>query len=250
MQASNMLQDSLKKHFGFSNFKPKQEEIIQSVMDNHNTFVIMPTGGGKSICFQVPALAKEGVCLVVSPLIALMKDQVYNLQRRNIKAEAIFSGMSKRQIERILDNCMLGKVKFLYLSPERLENEVFQARLQNMNVCLVAIDEAHCISQWGHDFRPEFRNINTLKKLYPKAAIGAYTATATKDVLSDIATQLGLEKASVHTASMRRPNLSYEASTWGDTDAEILQFAQSTTHHESGLVYVKTECFRLSSAFA
>ena len=157
----------LKNNWGYNSFRPLQEDIINSVLQGHDTLALMPTGGGKSICFQVPALAKEGLCLVISPLIALMKDQVYNLKRRKIKAEAIFSGMSKRQIERILDNCMLGKVKFLYVSPERLENQTFQARLENMNVSLVAIDEAHCISQWGYDFRPSYMKIANVRKILP-----------------------------------------------------------------------------------
>ena len=199
----------LKNNWGYDNFRPLQEDIINSVLQGHDTLALMPTGGGKSICFQVPALANEGLCLVISPLIALMKDQVYNLQRRKIKAEAIFSGMSKRQIERILDNCMLGKVKFLYVSPERLENEVFQARVQNMNVCLVAIDEAHCISQWGYDFRPSYMKIANIRKLLPEIPFLALTATATPQVEKDIQEKLHFKKQNIFKKSFSRKNLSY-----------------------------------------
>ncbi|MGB1206594.1 MAG: RecQ family ATP-dependent DNA helicase [Chitinophagales bacterium] len=199
----------LKNNWGYDSFRPLQEDIINSVLQGYDTLALMPTGGGKSICFQVPALAKEGICLVISPLIALMKDQVYNLQRRNIKAEAIFSGMSKRQIERILDNCMLGKVKFLYVSPERLENQVFQERLKNMNVCLVAIDEAHCISQWGYDFRPSYMKIADIRKFLPEIPFLALTATATTQVEKDIQEKLHFKEQKVFKKSFRRKNLSY-----------------------------------------
>ena len=152
----------LKKYWGFSSFRPQQEEIIQSVLDGKDTLALLPTGGGKSICFQIPSLAKDGICLVVSPLIALMQDQVQNLKSKGIKALMIHSAMSKREIDITLDNAAYGNYKFLYLSPERLETELFQTRLKKMTVNSVAIDEAHCISQWGYDFRPAYLNVAKL----------------------------------------------------------------------------------------
>lgn len=157
----------LLKYWGYSAFRPLQEEIINAALKGEDTLALLPTGGGKSICFQVPALAKEGICVVISPLIALMKDQVENLQKRDIKAVAIYSGMTKREIDTALDNCVYGKVKFLYVSPERLETDIFKARLEKMNVNLFAIDESHCISQWGYDFRPSYLNIIKLRELKP-----------------------------------------------------------------------------------
>ena len=157
----------LLKHWGFSKFRPLQEDIVNATLSGKNTLALLPTGGGKSICFQVPAMAKEGICIVVSPLIALMKDQVENLLKRDIKAVAIYSGMSKREIDITLDNCIYGNIKFLYISPERIHTTIFEERYKKMNVNLIAVDESHCISQWGYDFRPAYLNITKLKELKP-----------------------------------------------------------------------------------
>src|SRR5690606_8225500 len=166
----------LKKYFKFDSFRGLQQPIIESVLQGNDTLALMPTGGGKSICFQVPALAKEGICLVVTPLIALMKDQVENLKSRGIQAQAIYSGMTYREVDIALDNCIYGSIKFLYLSPERLQSELVQERIRHMNVNLFAIDEAHCISQWGYDFRPPYLLLTLLRELHPRVPFLALTA--------------------------------------------------------------------------
>jgi len=201
----------LKTHWGYPKFRPMQEAIIRSALDGNDTLALLPTGGGKSICFQVPALAKEGICLVVSPLIALMKDQVYQLKKRDIPAEAIYSGMNKQEIDRILDNCVYGNIKFLYASPERLKTEIFQIRAGRMEVNLLAIDEAHCISQWGYDFRPPYLEIADFReKFLPDVPCIALTATATETVKSDIQEKLAFREGSqVFQKSFARDNLSY-----------------------------------------
>ena len=201
--------DILKQYWGYDSFRPMQEEIIQSVLDGKDTLALLPTGGGKSICFQVPALTQEGICIVVSPLIALMKDQVYNLQKRDISAVAIYSGMHYRDIDRLLDNCIHGNIKFLYLSPERLITDLAIARIKQMNVNLFAVDEAHCISQWGYDFRPPYLRIAEIRELHPKVPIMALTATATKDVVRDIQEKLEFKNENVFQQSFKRDNLSY-----------------------------------------
>ena len=155
----------LKQYWNHDSFRTGQEEIIQSVLDKKDTLALLPTGGGKSVCFQIPALMTEGICIVVSPLIALMKDQVQNLHKKNIKATAINSGMTNSEIDIALDNCIYGSVKFLYVSPERLQNKMFRQRLEKMNVNLIAVDEAHCISEWGYDFRPNYLNISSLREI-------------------------------------------------------------------------------------
>ena len=180
----------LEKYWGFRSFRPSQEEIINSVLAGNDTLALLPTGGGKSICFQVPGLVNDGICIVVSPLIALMKDQVENLTQKGIKAIAITSAMHKREIDIALDNCVHGNIKFLYLSPERLETEIVKARLQKMNVNLIAVDESHCISQWGYDFRPSYLKIELLRDILPKVPVLALTATATKEVVKDIQEKL------------------------------------------------------------
>jgi ATP-dependent DNA helicase RecQ len=199
----------LKKYWGYDTFREKQEEIIQSTLDGKDTLALLPTGGGKSICFQVPAMAMEGICLVVSPLIALMEDQVLNLRKRGIKAMAISSAMSKKELDIALDNAAYGDFKFLYLSPERLQTELFKARLPKMNVSLLAIDEAHCISQWGYDFRPAYLNIAELRKQLPEVPVLALTATATPKVVDDIQERLEFKEKHVIQKSFQRKNLAY-----------------------------------------
>lgn len=184
----------LTQYWGYSNFRELQEEIIQSVADGKDTLGLMPTGGGKSITFQVYSLSVDGICLVVTPLIALMKDQVENLNKRGIKALAIYSGMSKEEIKRTLENAVWGDYKFLYISPERIGSRQFQERVVQMNVNLVTVDESHCISQWGYDFRPSYLKIAELRQLLPKVPILALTATATPNVVDDIQTQLLFKK--------------------------------------------------------
>lgn len=186
-----------------------QEDIIRSVLEGRDTLALMPTGGGKSICYQVPALCREGICIVVSPLIALMKDQVQNLQKRNIAAEAIYSGMHYRDMDRILDNCIYGNIKLLYLSPERLTTELARARIQKMKASLLAVDEAHCVSQWGYDFRPPYLQIAEIRELLPETPILALTATATPEVVKDIQEKLQFRKENLFQQSFERRNLSY-----------------------------------------
>ena len=206
---SKPIQEILSEVWGYSVFRPMQEEIINSVLGSHDTLALLPTGGGKSICYQVPALAREGICIVVSPLIALMKDQVINLQKRNVKAAAIFSGMSYREIDITLDNCVYGDYKLLYVSPERLKTELFIERVKQMNVNLVAVDEAHCISQWGYDFRPSYLEIAEFKKYLNDTPILALTATATPEVRKDICEKLEFGNEKIFVKSFSRNNLSY-----------------------------------------
>ena len=174
----NRIQQILNQYWGHSTFRPLQEDIILSVLEGKDTLALLPTGGGKSICFQVPALAQDGICIVISPLIALMKDQVANLRNKGIPAVSIVSGMSKNEIDIALDNCIYGKEKFLYVSPERLTSELFTERLKLMKVNLLAIDEAHCISQWGYDFRPSYLQLAAIRKHLPNVPVLALTATA------------------------------------------------------------------------
>lgn len=202
------IHEILKNYWGYDAFRPLQEDIIQSVIDQKDTLALLPTGGGKSICFQVPAMAMDGICIVVSPLIALMKDQVANLKSKGIKAQAIVSGMNKREIDIALDNCAYGNYKFLYVSPERLKSELFLTRLQKMKVCMVAIDEAHCISQWGYDFRPPYLEINKLRELL-KVPFLALTATATPKVVEDIQEKLDFPEKRVFQKSFERKNIHY-----------------------------------------
>jgi ATP-dependent DNA helicase RecQ len=201
----------LQKYWNYSEFRPLQEEIIQSVLDGHDTLALLPTGGGKSICYQVPALIGEGICLVVSPLIALMKDQVANLQARGVPALGIYSGQTRREIAQTLKNAASGHYKLLYVSPERLETALFREFLPALGVKLIAVDEAHCISQWGYDFRPSYLKIIALRKELPGVALLALTASATGDVQKDICTMLGFGDARIFRQSYERKNLSYSA---------------------------------------
>lgn len=205
----NTLHHILRQVFGLEDFRPVQKQIIDSVMEGKDTLALLPTGGGKSLCYQIPGLAKEGICLVVSPLIALMKDQVDNLKAKGIKAAAIYSGMSYREIDTTLDNCIYGDFKFLYVSPERLKQELFIERFRQMNVNLIAVDEAHCISQWGYDFRPPYLEIAAIRIFHPKINVLALTASATPQVCTDIVEKLEMKSLREFRQSFSRENLSY-----------------------------------------
>ncbi|GAA3618126.1 RecQ family ATP-dependent DNA helicase [Flavivirga jejuensis] len=199
----------LERYWNFTEFRFNQEAIINAVIDNEDTFVLLPTGGGKSLCFQIPALAKKGICIVISPLIALMKDQVQALNNKGIKAMAITSGISYSQLDTLLDNCIYGNYKFLYLSPERLQQELVQDRIKQMPVNLIAVDEAHCISQWGSDFRPAYRNISLLRQIHPGVNVVALTASAKPEVVEDIIKELDFIQPKIFKQSFARPNLAY-----------------------------------------
>ena len=199
----------LKEYWGYDNFRGIQEDIIQSIGSGRDTLGLMPTGGGKSITFQVPAMAKEGLCIVITPLIALMKDQVRNLRDRGIKAIAIYSGMTREEIIIALENCIFGNYKFLYISPERLDTEIFRIKLRSMNVSMITVDESHCISQWGYDFRPAYLKISEIRTLLPDVPVLALTATATPEVVKDIQQRLAFKEENVFRMSFERKNLAY-----------------------------------------
>ncbi|MEM9337733.1 MAG: ATP-dependent DNA helicase RecQ [Bacteroidota bacterium] len=230
--------DILKHYWGYEAFRPLQADIIRSVLDGKDTLALLPTGGGKSICFQVPALCMEGICVVVSPLIALMKDQVAQLNRRNIKALAIFSGMSKREIDIALDNCIYGGVRFLYASPERLKTDLFIERARQMNISLLAIDEAHCISQWGYDFRPPYLEIARFKEALAIPKIIALTATATKEVKEDILDKLEMSEPAIFQKSFARANLSYSVFHLEGKEKKLLEVLQKVPG--TSIVYVRS----------
>lgn len=206
-----ILLEVLKKYWGFENFRPIQSDIVKAVMDGNNVMALLPTGGGKSICFQAPALALNKICLVISPLIALMKDQVEQLEKRNISAIFFQSGLHQNELEILLKNCKKGMYKFIYISPERLESDYFKENISKFNIQLIAIDEAHCISQWGHDFRPSYLNLGKLKLLFPKIQIIALTATATQKVQNEIIEILQLQNPKIFKKSFKRDNISYSA---------------------------------------
>ncbi|MEM9888743.1 MAG: ATP-dependent DNA helicase RecQ [Bacteroidota bacterium] len=229
--------DILQKYWKYPSFRTPQEAIIQSVLEGNDTLALMPTGGGKSICYQVPALCQEGICIVVSPLIALMKDQVYQLKQRQINAEAIYSGMYYTQIDRILDNCIYGDIKLLYLSPERLTTELAQARIAKMKVNLFAVDEAHCISQWGYDFRPSYLKIAEIRALHPKVPVLALTATATKAVEQDIQDKLEFTEQRVFRKSFARKNLAYVVLQEEQKEKKMLEIVKNV--RGTGIVYVR-----------
>lgn len=227
----------LNKYWGYHSFRPLQEEIITSVMDGNDTLALLPTGGGKSICFQVPALAQEGTCIVVSPLIALMKDQVDNLRKKGIPAVAVTSAMHKREIDIAFDNCIYGNIRFLYLSPERLSTPIARARIQKMKVSLIAVDEAHCISQWGYDFRPGYLEIAKLRELQPGVPVLALTATATPEVVEDIQEKLLFKRKNVLQKSFERKNLVYVVISEEDKHSRLLKVVNNVGG--TGVVYVR-----------
>lgn len=230
--------DILKSYWGYDQFRPRQEEIVRAILEGKDTLALLPTGGGKSICFQVPAMCLPGICIVVSPLMALMDDQVRNLQSRGIKAHAITSALGFREIDRLLDNCIYGEVKFLYVSPERLKNELFVTRLKKMNVSFFAIDEAHCISQWGYDFRPAYLEIAAIRELKPNAPVLALTASATPEVVADIQVRLAFKEVHVIATGFSRDNLGYHVVKEENKESRILDIAAKMKG--SGIVYCGT----------
>ena len=232
--------EALKTYFGLDDFRPLQEEIVQSVLDGRDTLALMPTGGGKSLCFQVPTMVMNGLCLVITPLIALMKDQVENLRKRDIRAAAIYTGMSYEEQKTALDNCQWGPYHFLYVSPERLESEDFRERLARLPICLIAVDEAHCISQWGYDFRPSYLNIAEIRDLVGGEArlpILALTATATPEVVDDIQERLAFREKNVRRKSFLRSNLSYVVRQTNKKADEIVHILSKVPG--SAIVYVR-----------
>ncbi|MBR1755503.1 MAG: RecQ family ATP-dependent DNA helicase [Bacteroidaceae bacterium] len=229
----------LRSYWGFDDFRGIQQEIIESIGAGHDTLGLMPTGGGKSITFQVPALAQEGICVVISPLIALMKDQVQHLRQRGIKATAIYTGMTHDEVIVALENCIFGNFKFLYVSPERLGSELFQAKLRHMQVSFITVDEAHCISQWGYDFRPSYTQIAQIRKLLPDAPVLALTATATPAVVEDIQRQLGFKERNVKRMSFVRHNLAYSVRRVASTrEQEVQELLQE--YAGSSIVYTRS----------
>ena len=227
----------LQQYWGYASFRPLQEDIIHSIAAKKDTLGLMPTGGGKSITFQVPALSMEGVCIVVTPLIALMKDQVDNLRRIGIKATAVYSGMTRQEIIKQLENCIFGDYKFLYVSPERLSTEIFKAKLQAMTVSLLVVDESHCISQWGYDFRPSYLTISQIREELPGVPVLALTATATADVINDIQDKLLFKEKNVFRKSFHRTNLSYLVRKTDDKLNTLIRILQKVDG--SAIVYVR-----------
>ena len=235
-QLSTLNAQLLKQYWGYDSFRGIQEEIINSISENKDTLGLMPTGGGKSITFQVPALAKDGLCLVITPLIALMKDQVQNLRKRGIKALSIYSGMSRQDIITTLENCIFGNYKFLYISPERLDTEIFRTKLRKMKVSMITVDESHCISQWGYDFRPAYLKIAEIRELLPDVPILALTATATPEVVKDIQARLHFRRENVFRMSFERSNLAYIVRKTDNKTGELLHILRSMPG--SAIVYV------------
>ena len=227
----------LKQYWGYDSFRGIQEDIVRSIGEGHDTLGLMPTGGGKSITFQVPALAMDGLCLVVTPLIALMKDQVQHLRQRGIKALAIYAGMNREEIVTTLENCIFGNYKFLYVSPERLDTELFRTKLRRMKICMITVDESHCISQWGYDFRPAYLKIAEIRDLLPDVPVLALTATATPEVVKDIQAQLHFNKGKVFRMSFERENLAYVVRRTENKADELLHILRRQPG--SAIVYVR-----------
>ena len=227
----------LKKYWNYDDFRGIQEEIIESIGQGHDTLGLMPTGGGKSITFQVPALSKPGICIVITPLIALMKDQVRNLKDRGIKAVAVYSGMTREEIVVALENCIFGDYKFLYISPERVDTDLFKAKLKAMKVSMITVDESHCISQWGYDFRPAYTKISEIRSLLPNVPVLALTATATSEVVEDIQKQLDFKDGRVFKMSFERSNLAYIVRNTENKMEELLHIL--TKMNGSAIVYTR-----------
>ena len=233
----NKYQEILKQYWGYDSFRDLQEEIITSIGEGKDTLGLMPTGGGKSITFQVPALAQSGLCIVITPLIALMKDQVQNLRKRGIKALAIYSGMTRQEIVTALENCIFGDYKFLYISPERLDTEIFRIKLRSMKVSMITVDESHCISQWGYDFRPAYLKIAEIRELLPGVPVLALTATATPEVVKDIQSRLNFREENVFRMSFERKNLAYIVRKTDNKTGELLHILKRI--NGSAIIYVR-----------
>ena len=229
--------DILKEYWGYDSFRPKQEDIVNAALDGRDVLAILPTGGGKSVCFQVPALMRDGIAIVVTPLIALMKDQVQNLNDRGIKALCVHAGMGRREVELTLNNAAYGDFRFLYVSPERLSTQLFHNYLQEMNVSFIVVDEAHCISQWGYDFRPDYLNIGKIREIIDAPVI-ALTATATPKVAEDIMERLGFEDKLLIKSGFERPNLSYIVRRCEDKLGQLLNVCNNVPG--TGIVYVRS----------
>ncbi len=229
----------LLEYWGYTSFRPLQDQIISSILGSNDTLALLPTGGGKSICYQIPALALPGITLVISPLIALMQDQVEQLKKRGIQAESIHSGLHYKTIDRILDNCIYGEIKLLYLSPERMKNNLTLERIKRMKVSLIAVDEAHCISQWGYDFRPSYLELSSLREVHPDAPMIALTATATDQVVEDIQDKLGFDasKSNVYRGSFARKNISFKNESTTIKEVRLLEILQESD--ASSLIYVR-----------
>ena len=237
-QIQNSLSEVLGRYWGYKEFRPGQQAVIDAIVNRHDTLALMPTGGGKSLTYQVPTMATNGLCIVITPLIALMKDQVDRLRQMGIAATAIHSGMSYSQIDIALDNCVYGDMKFLYIAPERLATESFRMRVQRMNVVLLAVDEAHCISQWGYDFRPSYLRIKEVRKLLPDVPVLALTASATQMVAEDIMRQLEFDKPNIIRSSFARANLSFAVRHTDDKNEQLLRVVNNVDG--SGIIYMQS----------
>ncbi len=237
---------TLKKYWGYDHFRQAQEEIINAVLDGNDVLAMLPTGGGKSITFQVPAMMKEGICVVISPLVALITDQVTALKNKEIRAISLAGGLSYRELERLLNNALYGQYKFIYLSPERLQQNIVRTFLKVMKINLLVIDEAHCVSHWGKDFRPAYLHCQWLKEQFPKVPMLALTASATPKVQQDIMKLLLIEKAKVIKTSLIRPNIAYRVEKENNKWHRLLQLLNNTD--ESAIIYLRSRngCVQLA----